>query len=366
MEERVSLEEERGEASVGAAAGRVEPDDLLAVAEGLGEASKPGPILPRQIGGGRRKEIDLRSGHRGCWVFVLVARAPSFSGKTPGKRSIQSKEFVGGGVSNGGELESLELDMKSLRKERVEDRKEFHQFQATVNKNFTTMQKNFDKIQDNFRRLLLDPDPGKDDAADHVSVQGAVVQKDNHGGSPMIAPGRPKQLVVDTPPYVTMPEKAVVGVVGTTVLRDQAGRELNMDGTLKQPYRHPNFGINKAQGMGQNVIAGQAVQGEELQEIDGYDNNYRRRVTTPMDTNTKVKVVVASGEVPWNEFTVKNCPYEIQGNAFCDSFRILKLTGYDMILGVDWLKKYSPVQMDFYQDGAENCRHTRSSDYICG
>lgn len=182
------------------------------------------------------------------------------------------------------QLESLELDLKSLRQERDEDRKEFHQFQATVNKNFITMQKFFDKIQDNFRRLLLDPDPGKDDAADHASVQGAAVQKDNPGGSPMVAPGRPKQLVADTPPSVTMPEKAAVGGIGTAVLRDQTGRELNMDGTLKQPYRHPNFGINKAEGMGQNAMAVHAVQGEELQEIEGYDNNYRRRVSTPMDS----------------------------------------------------------------------------------
>ena len=42
MEERVSPEAERGEAAVGAAAGRVEPDGLLAVAEGLGEAAEPG------------------------------------------------------------------------------------------------------------------------------------------------------------------------------------------------------------------------------------------------------------------------------------------------------------------------------------
>ncbi|KAE8772179.1 hypothetical protein D1007_55833 [Hordeum vulgare] len=199
------------------------------------------------------------------------------------------------------QLESLELDLKSLRQERDDDRKEFHQFQETVNKNFITMQKFFDKIQDNFRRLLLDPDPGKDDAADHASVQGGVVQKDNPGGSPMIVPGRPKQLVADTPPSVTMPEKAVVGGFGTAVLRDQSGRELNMDGTLKQPYRHPNFGINKAEGMGQNAIAVQAVQGEELQEIEGTQGQVITFVdeTVPLEkiTESKDKTSRFKGEV---------------------------------------------------------------------
>ncbi|KAE8790029.1 Vacuolar ATPase assembly integral membrane protein VMA21 [Hordeum vulgare] len=51
------------------------------------------------------------------------------------------------------------------------------------------------KLKDNFRRLLLDPDPGKGDEADHASVQGEGVQKDNLVGSPQAAPGRPKQLI---------------------------------------------------------------------------------------------------------------------------------------------------------------------------
>lgn len=41
-----------------------------------------------------------------------------------------------------------------------------------------------------------------------------------------------------------------------------------------------------------------------------------------------------------------SCPYEIQGHKFSDNFRVLKIKGYDMILGVDWLKKYNPIQMD--------------------
>ncbi|KAE8774523.1 hypothetical protein D1007_53080 [Hordeum vulgare] len=75
------------------------------------------------------------------------------------------------------QLESLELDLKSLWKERDDDHREFQQFQATVNKNFITMQKNFDKIQDNFRKLLLDPDPGKGEEADHASVQVKIGEK---------------------------------------------------------------------------------------------------------------------------------------------------------------------------------------------
>ena len=41
------------------------------------------------------------------------------------------------------QLESLELDIKTLQRDREEDREEFQQFQATVNRNFATMQKFF-------------------------------------------------------------------------------------------------------------------------------------------------------------------------------------------------------------------------------
>lgn len=61
----------------------------------------------------------------------------------------------------------------------------------------------------------------------------------------------------------------------------------------------------------------------------------------------KMKVLVVSGGVLWSDFTSHNCPYVIQGTQFYDTFRVLKLKRYDMILGVDWLRKYSPVQMDF-------------------
>ena len=45
------------------------------------------------------------------------------------------------------ELESLQLDIKTLRQEREEDRKEFYHFTNYVNKNFASIHKNFKKIQ---------------------------------------------------------------------------------------------------------------------------------------------------------------------------------------------------------------------------
>lgn len=88
--------------------------------------------------------------------------------------------------------------MKTLQNSREEDRKEFHEFRAMVNKNFVTMQNNFDKIQDNFRNLLLDhgSEEGQGDHSEHDSVQ----KKVDEVQSPGVPTGRPKQLHNFTPP----------------------------------------------------------------------------------------------------------------------------------------------------------------------
>ena len=159
---------------------------------------------------------------------------------------IAGSEIMTGHADSGStaelQFESLELDIKTLQRDREEDRKEFQQFQAIVNRNFATMQKNFDKIQDNFRRLLLESEPAQEEG---MEGQGSVQMKDNQVNSPRVAPGRPTQLQAPTPPSMAMPEKGAPLPIGTAVLRDRTGKELNMDGTPKVPYRHPHYGQNK-------------------------------------------------------------------------------------------------------------------------
>ncbi|KAI4971469.1 hypothetical protein ZWY2020_002383 [Hordeum vulgare] len=103
------------------------------------------------------------------------------------------------------QLASLKLDVKTLRNSREEDRKEFQEFRAMVNKNFVTMQNNFDKIQDNFIKLLLDHG-SEEDRGDH-SEHGSVQKKIEEVQSPVVPLGRPKQLHNFTPPSVHGLEK---------------------------------------------------------------------------------------------------------------------------------------------------------------
>ncbi|KAE8798259.1 hypothetical protein D1007_26555 [Hordeum vulgare] len=60
--------------------------------------------------------------------------------------------------------------------------------------------------------------------------------------------GRLKQLNNYTPPSVHGQEKEAPVVVGSAMLRDHTGKELNLDGTNKVPYTHPNFTNNKNEG----------------------------------------------------------------------------------------------------------------------
>lgn len=65
-------------------------------------------------------------------------------------------------------------------------------------------------------------------------------------------------------------------------------------------------------------------------------------------TSTKCRdVMVANGGTLWTEFIALECPFSIQGAYFASDFSVLKLQGYDVIFGVDWICLHIPVQLDF-------------------
>ncbi|KAE8791645.1 hypothetical protein D1007_33906 [Hordeum vulgare] len=157
--------------------------------------------------------------------------------------------------TGGLQLQSLELDMKTLQRYREEDRKEFKDFLTLVTRNFVTMQKNFDKIQESFKLLLIDPD--QEEVLDEHSAQGSVQPKKHQTQCQVIQPGRPKQLQASTPPSMGMPKKVARQVVGTVVLQDVEGKELNLDGTPKGMFGSlptPSFTESSSEA-GPNTLA---------------------------------------------------------------------------------------------------------------
>lgn len=50
---------------------------------------------------------------------------------------------------------------------------------------------------------------------------------------------------------------------------------------------------------------------------------------------------------------IANCKWWMQGHSFSSNFRLLNLGGYDIILGMDWLEQFSPMQVDWSQKWME-------------
>ena len=119
------------------------------------------------------------------------------------------------------ELKSLQLDIKMIKMNRETDKQEFTEFVDTANKNFASIQENFNTMQSNFEKLL---------AATKGSTQ-----------VPPLDPAVSTTAMANTPEKgsVTQQHKPVPPI-GTSKLQDGGGKELNLDGTPKQPYRHPN------------------------------------------------------------------------------------------------------------------------------
>ncbi|KAJ3692847.1 hypothetical protein LUZ60_011942 [Juncus effusus] len=58
-------------------------------------------------------------------------------------------------------------------------------------------------------------------------------------------------------------------------------------------------------------------------------------------------VMVANGEKLVSDTMCEGLDYSIQGHKFKEDMRVLKVHGYDMILGLDWFKRMAPVNVEW-------------------
>lgn len=80
---------------------------------------------------------------------------------------------------------------------------------------------------------------------------------------------------------------------------------------------------------------------------------------------TPLKVQVASGGVLHCDSIVTQCEWFTQGYTFRTDLRVLPLTSYDMILGIDWLATHSPMTVDWCNRVLTISAH-RQSITLCG
>ena len=62
---------------------------------------------------------------------------------------------------------------------------------------------------------------------------------------------------------------------------------------------------------------------------------------------TVCKVKVADGAVLRCDSFIPQCPWTSHGHEFVTDFKLISLGVYDAILGMDWLKKHSPMHIDW-------------------
>ncbi|KAL4366748.1 hypothetical protein GQ457_05G033260 [Hibiscus cannabinus] len=60
-----------------------------------------------------------------------------------------------------------------------------------------------------------------------------------------------------------------------------------------------------------------------------------------------LEITVANGERLYSRAKSNQLAWKMQGELFSHDFRVLNMGGSDMVLGVDWMRRFSPVEMDF-------------------
>ncbi|XP_066166261.1 uncharacterized protein [Oryza sativa Japonica Group] len=75
---------------------------------------------------------------------------------------------------------------------------------------------------------------------------------------------------------------------------------------------------------------------------------------------TPIQVKVANGTVLYCTSELPAAKWEVQGHQFSTNFKLLPLDNYDMILGMDWLEKYSPMDINWQAKTIQFCLHDKS------
>ncbi|KAL0299989.1 UNVERIFIED_CONTAM: Retrovirus-related Pol polyprotein from transposon.6 [Sesamum angustifolium] len=68
-----------------------------------------------------------------------------------------------------------------------------------------------------------------------------------------------------------------------------------------------------------------------------------------LEQTTPMAIRIADGGRVMSKYFCPTFCWEIQGHHFSHSVRVLKLGGYDCVLGCDWLSINNPIELDFHQ-----------------
>jgi hypothetical protein len=76
-------------------------------------------------------------------------------------------------------------------------------------------------------------------------------------------------------------------------------------------------------------------------------NNYLSEVLFGVvQVSDPIKVRVANGQLITCHSEIKQAGWPIQDNEFVADFKLILVPYYDIVLGIDWLQKHSPMNAD--------------------
>lgn len=87
-----------------------------------------------------------------------------------------------------------------------------------------------------------------------------------------------------------------------------------------------------------------------------------RRLKGARQSIRPVQIRVANGGLLEGALKFHQCPWQVQGHNFSTTFRVLPLSCYDLIMGIDWLEQHSPMTvhwlkkvLSFWYQGCHVC-----------
>ncbi|KAL0288432.1 UNVERIFIED_CONTAM: hypothetical protein Scaly_2730700 [Sesamum calycinum] len=74
-----------------------------------------------------------------------------------------------------------------------------------------------------------------------------------------------------------------------------------------------------------------------------------RTLGCELECTTTMMIRVVDGSKLSSKLICPKFSWEVQGHRSSHPVRLLKLGGYDLVLGCDWLSNYNPMELDFHQ-----------------
>ncbi|KAJ3703015.1 hypothetical protein LUZ61_006720 [Rhynchospora tenuis] len=83
-----------------------------------------------------------------------------------------------------------------------------------------------------------------------------------------------------------------------------------------------------------------------------------------VSSTSPLNVRIADGSAMTTSVQCDNLPFKLQNHLLCVTARLLNIQGYDLILGMDWLSKHGPMNIDWEAGRVQLCKYGTKLDLV--